>query len=175
MPYVLLRFPHEPRSRLSYLNLPDLPTMRPATITGFRIKMWGIYPTLIPVLSHESGSVSGTVWKVTSKEQFDSLAAYETDAYRWHECEAVLENGEVTVNCPTFCWAGDPDDKELEGGEFDLKWYQTFFKPSVTRHRSRCRKRRYEEVDIGLGLSAQSLCLRLSGGPPLALSLAPVP
>jgi hypothetical protein len=117
------------------LNLLDLPTMRPATIAGLRVKMWGIYPTLIPSPSREPGSVSGTVWKVTSEQQTDRLAAYETDAYRWDVCEAVLEDGEVIAGCRTFYWAGDPDDKELEEGNFDLAWYQMFFKPSVTRQR----------------------------------------
>ncbi|KAH9874594.1 hypothetical protein IAQ61_003784 [Plenodomus lingam] len=95
--------------------------------------MWGIYPTLIP--SH-GGSVTGTVWKVTSEAHFDRLAAYETAAYRWDECDAVLEDGEILGNCRTFCWAGEPDSKELEKGSFDLERYQKYFKPSVTRRRT---------------------------------------
>ena len=115
------------------LDLPELPTTRPATISGFSIKMWGIYPTLIPCYS---GSVTGTLWKVTSEAQFDRLAAYETAAYRWDKCNAVLEGGKVLENCRTFCWAGEPDSKELEDGSFDLERYQKYFKPSVTRRRS---------------------------------------
>lgn len=115
------------------LDLPELPTTRPATISGFSIKMWGIYPTLIPC---HSGSVTGTVWEVTSESQFDRLAAYETAAYRWDECNAVLEDGEVIKNCRTFCWAGEPNSKELEDGSFDLERYQKYFKSSVTRRRS---------------------------------------
>ena len=114
-------------------DLPELPTIRPATISGFRIKMWGIYPTLIPC---HSGRVTGTVWKVTSEAHFDRLAAYETAAYRWDECDAVLEGGEVLRNCRTFCWAAEPDSKELEDGSFDLERYQKYFKSSVTRRRS---------------------------------------
>ena len=114
-------------------DLPELPTIRPATISGFRIKMWGIYPTLIPC---HSGRVNGTVWKVTSEAHFDRLAAYETAAYRWDECDAVLEGGEVLRNCRTFCWAAEPDSKELEDGSFDLKRYQKYLKSSVTRRRS---------------------------------------
>ncbi|XPS98314.1 hypothetical protein M3J09_007522 [Ascochyta lentis] len=115
------------------LDLPELPSTRPATISGFRIKMWGIYPTLIPC---HSGNVSGTVWKVASKAHFDRLAAYETAAYRWDECDTVLEGGEILRNCRTFCWAGEPDSKELEDGSFDLERYQRYFKSSVTRRRS---------------------------------------
>ena len=119
------------------LNLPELPTTRPATISGFRIKMWDIYPTLISCCCCCSGSVTGTVWKVTSEAQFDRLAAYETAAYRWDECDAVLEGGEVLLrNYRTLCWAGEPDSRELEGGSFDLERYQKDFKSSVTRRRS---------------------------------------
>jgi gamma-glutamylcyclotransferase (GGCT)/AIG2-like uncharacterized protein YtfP len=103
------------------LDLPESPTTRPAIISGFRIKVWGIYPTLLP--SH-SGSVTVTVWKVISEAHFDRLAAYETAAYRWDECDAVLEGGEVLRGCRTFCWAGDPDSKELGDGSFDLERYQ---------------------------------------------------
>jgi gamma-glutamylcyclotransferase (GGCT)/AIG2-like uncharacterized protein YtfP len=123
----------DPEVLQAILDLPEPPTTRPATISGFRIKVWGIYPTLLP--SH-SGSVTVTVWKVISEAHFDRLAAYETAAYRWDECDAVLEGGEVLRGCRTFCWAGDPDSKELEDGSFDLEHYQKYFKSSVTRRRS---------------------------------------
>jgi hypothetical protein len=120
------------------LNLPDLPQMQPATITGgCRIKMWGIYPTLVPSSSSEGGSVKGMLWETTADKQIDRLAAHETAAYRSEECEVVLVgSGEVIRGCRTFCWAGEADSKELEEGCFDLEWYQKYFKPSVVRRRS---------------------------------------
>ncbi|KAH4037184.1 hypothetical protein HBI70_072990 [Parastagonospora nodorum] len=117
------------------LNLPDLPTMQPATITGYRIKMWSIYPTLVPSSSSEGGSVKGMLWETTSDKQIERLAAYETAAYKSEECEAVLTGGEVIKGCRTFCWAGRPDSRELEEDSFDLDWYQRYFKPSVMRRR----------------------------------------
>ena len=123
----------DPEVLQAILDLPELPTTRPATISGFRVKMWGIYPTLIP---SPSGSVTGTVWEVTSEAQFNRLAEYETTAYRWDECDAVLEDGEVLESCRTFTWAGEPESKELEEGSFDLERYQKYFKASVTRRRS---------------------------------------
>lgn len=114
------------------LGLPEPPITRPATIAGFRVKMWGIYPTLIP---YHSGSVTGTVWEIISEAHFDRLAAYETAAYRWDKCDAVLEDGEVLGSCRTFCWAGEPDSKELEDGDFDFERYQKYFKPSAIRCR----------------------------------------
>jgi gamma-glutamylcyclotransferase (GGCT)/AIG2-like uncharacterized protein YtfP len=115
------------------LDLSDIPTTRPATIFGFQIKIWGIYPALIP---NTSGKVVGSVWEVTLEDHFERLAAYETAAYRWVKCDAVLEDGSVLRGCRTFCWAGEPDSNELENGSFDLERYQKYFKSSVTRHRS---------------------------------------
>ncbi|KAI5806339.1 hypothetical protein EDC01DRAFT_148446 [Geopyxis carbonaria] len=122
----------DPEVLQAILDLPKLPTTKPATISGFRIKMWSIYPTL---LSSYSGSVTGTVWKVTSEAHFDRLVAYETSHYRWTKCEAVLEGGEVLSNCLTFCWAEKLNSKELEDGSFDLEHYQKYYKSSVTRRR----------------------------------------
>lgn len=122
----------DPEVIQAILNLSELPVTKPATLSGYQIKMWGIYPALIP---KESGRVTGYVWEVTSEDQFERLAAYETTAYRWVECDAVLEDGAVLKGCRTFCWAGAPDSRELEDGNFDLERYQKYFKSSVTRRR----------------------------------------
>ena len=95
--------------------------------------MWGIYPALI---RNESGRVTGTVWAVATEAQFLRLTAYERSVYTWCEWDARLSNDEILQNCRTFCWAGDPDSKELEDGSFNLERYQKYFKPSVTRQRS---------------------------------------
>jgi len=88
--------------------------------------MWGTYPALIP---SDSSKVKGRVWKVDSEEHFNRLAAYETAAYTWIECEVI-------EGCRAFCWAGHPESTELEDGSFDLERYQKYFKASVTRRRS---------------------------------------
>jgi gamma-glutamylcyclotransferase (GGCT)/AIG2-like uncharacterized protein YtfP len=124
----------DPEVLQAILDVPDIPTTRSATILGFQIKMWGIYPALVP--SSSSRKVIGCVWEVLSENHFQRLAAYETAAYRWQECEAILEDGIVLDKCRTFCWAGEPDSKELEDGSFDLDRYQKYFKSSVTRRRS---------------------------------------
>lgn len=126
----------DPEVLQAVLDLSELPITRPATISGFEIKMWGIYPALVP--STASEKVLGSVWELTSEDHFDRLAAYETAAYRWIECDAVLEDadGATLQRCRMFCWAGEPDSKELEDGTFDLERYQKYFKPSVTRKRS---------------------------------------
>lgn len=122
----------DPEVLQAILGLPELPTIRRGSITGFSIKMRGIYPALI---RNKNGRVSGTVWEVISEAQFLRLAAYETCVYTWCECDVELYDGELLHNCRTFYWSGDPDSKELEDGSFDLERYQKYFKASVTRCR----------------------------------------
>jgi hypothetical protein len=119
----------DPEVIQTILNLAELPTTKPATLSGFRIKLWSIYPALVP---STPGSVNGTVWKVDTEEHFNRLAAYETSVYDWVECDITLEDSTVLPNCRTFCWAEIPDSNELEEGSFDLQRYQKYFKPSVT-------------------------------------------
>lgn len=104
-------------------GIPTPPITYSASITGWKIKIWGVYPTLVP---STSGRVLGVVWQCTSQEQFDRLEQYESSKYRWVECEAVLEGGDreekkEVVKCRTFCWAGEEESEDLEEGEWDLK------------------------------------------------------
>lgn len=115
------------------LALCETPKTSPATLSGFKIKMWGIYPALIP--SDPSDQVVGCTWKVDNENHFKRLAAYETAVYTWVECEAHLDNEVILKDCRTFCWAGSPDSKELEEGNFDLERYQKYFKSSVVRRK----------------------------------------
>ncbi|KAE8842864.1 hypothetical protein HRS9139_02161 [Pyrenophora teres f. teres] len=123
----------DPEVIQSVIKLTELPTTKAATISGFKIKMWGIYPALVP--SEEADKVVGTVWGCKEEQYFQRLAEYETSAYTWTVCEAVLKDGTVIEGCRTFCWAGKPNSRELEEGSFDLERYQKYFKPSVTRKR----------------------------------------
>ncbi|OBT64109.1 hypothetical protein VE03_06244 [Pseudogymnoascus sp. 23342-1-I1] len=85
----------------------------------------------------ESGSVcgvvSGSTWRVNSESHFLRLKEYETSVYTWCPCDIELSNGEVLSGCRTFCWAGEPESKELEEGTFDLQRYQRYFKASVVQ------------------------------------------
>lgn len=119
----------DPEVLQTVLRLPDLPTTTPAIIDGYKIKMWGIYPTLVPA----HGNVSGVVWKLGSEEHFKRLVAYETHAYTWSNRSAMLQDGTVLFDCRIFVWAGLPDSEELEEGDFDLELYQMYFKPYVFR------------------------------------------
>lgn len=120
----------DPEVLQGILDLPMLPPIKHGNITNFAVKMWGIYPALV---QNGKGKIFGTVWGVNSEDHFLKLAAYETSAYTWCECDVELEDGRIWRNCRTFCWAGDPDSKELEHGSFDLERYQKYFKASVVR------------------------------------------
>lgn len=111
-------------------GLPEVPAIQDGSVTGFEMKMWGIYPTLIPCAGAQ---VLGTVWKVNKPGHFFRLQRYETSAYTWCSCEIRLSNGEILPGCRTFCWAGDVNSKELKQGKFDLEHYQKYFKASVVR------------------------------------------
>lgn len=118
----------DPEVIQAVLSLPETPSICPATISGFQVKMWGIYPALV---ANRLGQVTGCIWKANDEDHFNRLAAYETEAYTWAKCEARLGDESVLEHCRTFCWAGSPDSKDLEDGVFDFERYQRYFKSSV--------------------------------------------
>jgi hypothetical protein len=119
----------DPEVLQAVLGLPETPIVANGWVTGFAVKMWGIYPALVP---HEGGKVSGSTWRINSESQFLRLKDYETSAYTRCACDIELSSGGVLSGCRTFCWAGDSDSK-AEEGTFDLQRYQRYFKPSVVR------------------------------------------
>ncbi|KAI3325165.1 hypothetical protein HD806DRAFT_492229 [Xylariaceae sp. AK1471] len=112
-----------------------MPVLRQGSIKGFRIRMWGIYPTLVSEDENDgNGSrITGMVWKVEDVTQFLFLQQYETERYRACPCTIETENGEVLDDGMVFCWSGDSRSGELEDGTFDLERYQKYFKSSVVR------------------------------------------
>jgi hypothetical protein len=108
------------------LYLPSLPVYKTAFLYGFEIKMWSIYPMLVP--STTTNRIQGMIWKVESIEHFSRLSECETRAYRACECEVELQDGKILRGCMTFCWAGKPESREMSEGAFDLEMYQRYFK-----------------------------------------------
>lgn len=109
-------------------KLTSPPATRGGVVRGFRIKMWGIYPTVVP---DEQAVVAGTVWHTDDPSHLIRLQEYETRAYRLCDCEIELEDGHRLTASKIFCWAGEADSPELEEGVFDFERYQKYFKPSV--------------------------------------------
>ena len=122
----------DPEVLQTILRLPKPPSMEKGRIVGYKVRMWGIYPTLVP----DAGTtVLGTVWVSTKYTDLLSLQRYETSAYKLCECQVILDGHGVdtVVEGLTFCWAGDPQSRDLQDGEFDFERYQKYFKPSVVR------------------------------------------
>ncbi|EFW19145.1 hypothetical protein D8B26_007313 [Coccidioides posadasii str. Silveira] len=104
------------------------PPLQAAKLRDYRMKMWHIYPTLIP---HKGSEIQGRVYPVESLDHFQRLESYETRAYTWTVCDVELDDGSVAQGCRVFIWAGDPESSELYEGSFDLERYQTRYKPSM--------------------------------------------
>ncbi len=121
----------DPEVLRSILNLSEPPQLRDATVHGFRLNLWGIYPALVRSSHRNSGEVEGKAHWLETLEQLEKLQAYETAAYEWCLCEIALEDGTKVEDARTFRWAASPDDKQLEEGRFDPERFQRHFKPGM--------------------------------------------
>lgn len=101
------------------LGLEERPQLKPASIVGYDIKMWGPYPALQD--GPPGNVVPGMMWEVEGTKGKDRLAEYETCNYK--ECGCIIEMGDGSnVWGTTFMWNGDAS--ELKEGSFDLKDWQ---------------------------------------------------
>lgn len=103
------------------------PELHKASVKGFRLKMWGFYPTLVP--GGLEDTVQGMCWRAENSRQRDRLQRYETHRYKPAPCEISVEGGDgrTVESGLTFVWAGDPASSELKDGEFLLERYQLYF------------------------------------------------
>ncbi|RYP04731.1 hypothetical protein DL764_004281 [Monosporascus ibericus] len=104
--------------RVCGLDASALPAgvLQPATIRGWRVKMWGPFPALVP--ADAGAEVRGVVWKCEVGAHVSRLCFYETDNYRLEFVDIKKDDGEVVKDGRTFVHAGDPAD--LEEGSFNL-------------------------------------------------------
>lgn len=104
------------------------PKLHKASIPGFKLKMWGCYPTLVP--GDAGDTVQGVYWQAENDRQLGLLQRYETHRYKPAKCSIHVEKDESIIEDGlTFVWAGDPESSELKDGEFSLERYQLYFKP----------------------------------------------
>ncbi|KAI1153048.1 hypothetical protein F4825DRAFT_475153 [Nemania diffusa] len=106
-----------------------LPLLTNASIKGWKIKMWGPYPALVPATAAdgEEGLVQGAAWLCDKPEYVPRLCTYESAAYRMAYCDISIPaadgNGvQILKNARTF--VTDLSDDELEDGGFDLDLFQ---------------------------------------------------
>ncbi|KAH7084451.1 hypothetical protein FB567DRAFT_570579 [Paraphoma chrysanthemicola] len=118
------------------LRAPSAPTLVPATLSGYEVKMWGMYPVLVPRSVSGSTKVDGVLWYCGKEEEFDRLAAYETSAYTWCECDCevkVAGGRDFIKGVRVFIWGGVVGSSELEEGSFNFVRWKTYFKHSVIK------------------------------------------
>lgn len=90
------------------------PTLKPAQIIGYELKLWGQYPA---VVDKQDGVVEGSVFEVLDEAAAEKLAYYETNNYRPEPCNIYYKDGsQKTGYLFKFCW--DPND--LSEGSFNL-------------------------------------------------------
>ena len=101
------------------LRLKSPPVLRPASVVGYSIKLWGPYPALID--GPPGNVVNGVVYEVQQEEHEKRLSYYETDAYRCVSCSIKPGEGGAQISGKTFVWADDPNDEDLSVGTFDFE------------------------------------------------------
>lgn len=113
------------------LTLDSVPELRPARIFGYKVKLWGQYPAVIPVDESQHGAdsdcvVEGFVYRVESVQHAERLAEYETGNYRAGACRIVYPDSpaDELKGRPTeeqgyvFQYVGNMND--LSEGKLDL-------------------------------------------------------
>ena len=61
------------------LTLKEQPILRPATVHGFRLKLWGPYPALLD--GESDAMIPGMIYEINSSQQIEQLQTYETNLY----------------------------------------------------------------------------------------------
>ena len=110
------------RKLTQILRLDSPPVLRPASIVGYSIKMWGPYPALID--GPPGNVVNGMAYEVQKEGHENRLAYYETDAYKCASCFIKPGTGGDQIFGKTFVWADDSNDGDLSPGSFDFETWK---------------------------------------------------
>jgi len=108
----------DPVQLRNLLQLENTPTLQPATIVGWKIMLWGQYPTLV---FKPGNIIHGMAYEVQKESQMEYLKYYETEAYKVKGCNIKLGDGTEAPG-ETFIYNGDSN--LLKEGSFDLKDWQ---------------------------------------------------
>lgn len=111
----------DPSRLRSVLGLSERPQLRPASVVGYAVKMWGPYPALVD--GPTGNVVPGMAFDVEGAGKKERLAAYETDRYT---AVPVIIRFEAGTSCDgkAFVWNRGRDKNELIEGTFGLKDWQ---------------------------------------------------
>jgi gamma-glutamylcyclotransferase len=109
------------------LKISTEPLLRPATINGWTMKMWGVYPTILR--GDGNTQLDGMAYMINIESHFDKIVRYETNHYAPAACDIFVDGMNKPVCGLTFKW-NRTSTKQLDDGSFDLKIYQKYFKPT---------------------------------------------
>jgi gamma-glutamylcyclotransferase (GGCT)/AIG2-like uncharacterized protein YtfP len=110
----------DPGMLMDILSLDEEPVLRPASITGYALKLWGQYPALVEPEEATDQSVSGAVYHVRTEEDARKLADYETSNYRPQLCSIRYTDGKEPTTAEVYAYIFVGGLKKLSDGEFDL-------------------------------------------------------
>ena len=109
-PYFFYGTLADPKFLSEVLGLKETPTFRPAMVVGYECKFWGNYPALVD--GPRGAEVRGVAYDVSSEEDAQKLADYETQVYIETPCLITYTDSQnnETVMGSTFKYNGDPCD-----------------------------------------------------------------
>jgi gamma-glutamylcyclotransferase (GGCT)/AIG2-like uncharacterized protein YtfP len=107
----------DPELLQDILSLPDRPSLHPAYIAGYELKLWGPYPALV---GPGDGRVEGAAFQVTTQEIAKRLQQYETSAYCPGSCVIYTRDGENQSGEEGFVFQYCGNPRDLSEGVFDL-------------------------------------------------------
>ncbi|KAJ5748398.1 uncharacterized protein N7511_010094 [Penicillium nucicola] len=101
------------------LDLSENPVLRPAYLDGYKTKLWGSYPALLPGRPHDT--VQGSIYEVMCVEHAERLANYETNSYATQTCEVRFGEDKNSVYTEGVCFLFVGNERDLVEGGFDLQ------------------------------------------------------
>lgn len=90
------------------------PVLRKASIRGWRLMMWGPFPSLVP--GGPDDRVDGVVWACEKGRHVMNLCIYETDNYRLEYCDIHVEDEAATATTTTTSTEKEEKGKDNIGG-----------------------------------------------------------
>lgn len=110
------------------LGLPSRPSLTPARVKSYKIKLWGQYPALVD--GADDSYVDGMVYVVETEQHLQMLKDYETEVYSVKDVQ--IEMGGETILGKTFGWGVDPS--ELREGTWSLEEWKRGVEMEVASH-----------------------------------------
>jgi gamma-glutamylcyclotransferase (GGCT)/AIG2-like uncharacterized protein YtfP len=118
-PYFFYGSLQDPDLLIDLLGPKDTSHLRPAYIKGYRCKLWGHYPALLP--GDFGDTVVGAVYRVSTVEEAEKLANYEGPSYTTAACSIQCTDGGLPEQAEGYVFVFVGNMRDLSEGSFDLK------------------------------------------------------